>query len=122
MGGNYRVAGLGGSQVGPFTASGHIPAPAMLNTPQLAGAALTADAYGTYNFYWTGGDDDSYVVGRSLLSTGTSKLLPPRWAPPGPFQSRLWTSIVAGDFTFIAMVRFQPASPLRSSLRRHPSG
>ncbi len=42
----------------------------MLNIPQLAGAPLTADAYGNYNFYWTGGDDDSYVVAQVFALNG----------------------------------------------------
>lgn len=82
-GGGYQVQGLGGSDVGPFTAFGHIPAPITVTTKLAPGSTVS------YGVTWTGGTDESAVtlqivvngsltVSTSALATAGSIAIPPR--------------------------------------------
>ncbi len=68
QGGTYKVTGLGGGQVGPFNATGNIPAPIAISSHLGSGTHLTPDANSGYTFTWTGGADDSIVTAQFIAS------------------------------------------------------
>jgi uncharacterized protein (TIGR03437 family) len=92
QGGAYQVAGLGGSQVGAFTANANIPAPIAITPNQITnlqpgtqlerpckiiGVSFFFGCGGMYYFTWTGGDDRSvvtvqFIVGNSFQAVAST--------------------------------------------------
>ena len=124
QGGAYQVQGLGGSEVGPFTASGRIPAPIKVVTSLPAGSALTPGANYSYNFAWTGGGDDS-VVTVQIIVGGTYQIATSVLASAGSVS--IWSDlpgfcsagfvffcegpIPAGDAVEVIITQAPPGAP-----------
>ena len=89
-GGAYQLKGLGGRQVGAFSANGQIPAPIAITTSLAAGSKFTQGANFSYDFAWTGGTDDS-IVWIQIVIGGTTQVLTSAYGSAGSIS--IWGAI-----------------------------
>jgi uncharacterized protein (TIGR03437 family) len=90
QGGEYQVTGLGGSQVGAFTANGGIPAPIAVTTSLQPGSKFTVGSNLSYNFAWTGGTNES-IVWIQVVIGGTTEVLTSAYGAAGSIS--IWGEI-----------------------------